>query len=127
MSTVHVAESIKPKIHNEFPGILTNASFMSELNERFSDVAPGCFIYEEVTNTSKALSNRLKETYFPYDVIDARSFDDLSHLVSWLSHPSFRQYGIGIRRCLLLQILLRRQLQSIHFSEECTFFGCSWG
>lgn len=55
---------------------------MVDLNERFADVAPGCFIYEDGTNKSKAMSEQLKETYFPYEIIDARSFEDLGHLVS---------------------------------------------
>ncbi|XP_037043485.1 esterase FE4-like [Bradysia coprophila] len=73
---------ISEEFAQEVPGILANSSFMTELNERFSDIAPRCFVYEEGTNTSKALSKQFRESYFPYDVIDARSFDDLSHLFS---------------------------------------------
>ncbi len=55
---------------------------MSELNERFGDVAPDCFIYENGTDKSKAMSKNFRETYFPYEVIDARSFEDLGHFFS---------------------------------------------
>lgn len=55
---------------------------MKDLNERFEDVAPQCFIYEEGTNTSKAMSQKFRKTYFPYDIIDARSFEDLNHFFS---------------------------------------------
>lgn len=55
---------------------------MHDLNERFEDVAPACFIYEDGTEKSKAMSKNFRETYFPYEVIDARSFEDLSHFIS---------------------------------------------
>lgn len=61
---------------------MRNSSFLIELNERFDDVAPKCFIYEEGTEKSKEMSKSFRDNYFPYDVIDARSFEDLSHLFS---------------------------------------------
>lgn len=55
---------------------------MVELNERFEDVAPECFRYEEGTERSKAMSKSFRKNYFPYDVINARAFEDLNHLFS---------------------------------------------
>ncbi|KAJ6641288.1 Carboxylesterase 1C [Pseudolycoriella hygida] len=73
-------------INEEFaqlvPPILNSPLFMKELNDIFEDVAPRCFNYEEGTNISKAMSKHFRETYFPYEIIDDRSFEDLSNLFS---------------------------------------------
>lgn len=49
---------------NNFLGILSNPSFMGELNERFEDVAPECLIYEEGTETSKANEQEFQRELF---------------------------------------------------------------
>lgn len=55
---------------------------MAELNGDFANSAPRCFLYEEDSEKSRALSRSFRENYFPYDVIDARSFEDMNHLFS---------------------------------------------
>lgn len=51
---------------------------MKELNENFESVGPKCFIFDE----NRKMSDVLRETYFPYEVIDRRSFEDIGHLFS---------------------------------------------
>lgn len=51
---------------------------MRGLNEDFHRTASKCFLYVDDENRS----NVFRETYFPYEVIDTRAFEDLGHLFS---------------------------------------------
>lgn len=55
---------------------------MNDLNANFADLAPKCFLYEQETEKSSAMSKSFRENYFPYEMIDSRSFEDLNHLFS---------------------------------------------
>lgn len=55
---------------------------MTQLNEDFENVAAKCFLYEDAAKTTNGLSKSFREIYFPYEMIDARSFEDMNHLFS---------------------------------------------
>lgn len=68
----------KRKVNITFSDLFKNASFLPELNERFDELAPGCFLFDGATVNPQPI----RKGYFPYDVIDARSFEDLNYLFS---------------------------------------------
>lgn len=53
---------------------------MKTFNENFEEIAPSCFFYERDTARSKAFSKLLRDSYFPFDTIDVRSFGALDYL-----------------------------------------------
>lgn len=68
-----------------FPNITTY------LNEGWDEIAPTCFYFKgnEFTSTEE-MSRTLRESYFPFDVIDIRSFNNLNNLFA----DSIISYGV---------------------------------
>lgn len=54
---------------------------LKQLNENYDDVAPNCFQYSRAKDR-KSVGDVLRKAYFPYDVIDIRSFNNLNNLFS---------------------------------------------
>lgn len=54
---------------------------MKQLNENYDEVAPKCFAYANAKD-SKSVGDVLRKAYFPFDVIDARSFNNLNNFFS---------------------------------------------
>lgn len=61
--------------------ILHDPNATTYLNENWDDVAPKCFFFNgnEFTSTEE-MATTLRESYFPFDVIDIRSFNNLNNL-----------------------------------------------
>lgn len=51
---------------------------LNKFNENFQEIAPYCLAYDENDQQSASI----KRKYFPFDQIDARSFDNLNQLFS---------------------------------------------
>lgn len=66
-------------------------SNLKQLNENYDDVAPNCFKYA-LANDRKSIGDTLRRAYFPYDVIDARSVNNLNNFFS------DAMIGIGVHR-----------------------------
>lgn len=53
------------------------------LNDRFDDIAPTCFFYDDNDHkTSKEIGEILRKYYLPFDEIDARSFNSLNQFMA---------------------------------------------
>ncbi len=61
------------------------------LNENWDEIAPTCFYFHgnEFTSTEE-MASTLRESYFPFDVIDIRSFNNLNNLFA----DSIISYGV---------------------------------
>lgn len=56
---------------------------LKALNEKFIEIAPTCFFFEKSKSKSvEEMAKAVKSFYFPYEIIDVRSFDNLNHLIS---------------------------------------------
>lgn len=74
-----------------YSGLLSSETGVKTINENFEEIAPRCFIYEQDNARSKAFSKLLRESYFPFDTIDVRSFTALDHLFG----DSIIGYGVN--------------------------------
>lgn len=54
---------------------------LRQLNENYDDVAPNCFLYALAEET-KSVGDVLRKAYFPFDVIDVRSFNNYNNFYS---------------------------------------------
>lgn len=54
---------------------------LRQLNENYDDVAPNCFAYA-LAKDPKSVGDVLRKAYFPFDVIDVRSFNNLNNFYS---------------------------------------------
>lgn len=52
-----------------------------QLNENYDEIAPNCFVYALAKDT-KSIGDILRRAYFPLDVIDVRSFNNLNNFFS---------------------------------------------
>ena len=57
-------------------------NYGERFNKEFDKIAPICFSYEQYTELSKALSEKFRKLYFPFDDIDSRSFSGLNNFFS---------------------------------------------
>jgi acetylcholinesterase len=60
------------------PKVLENVDLMKKLNENFDEIAPICFSYD----ANEEFSAAMRKLYFPFDKIDARSFNGLNNFFS---------------------------------------------
>jgi acetylcholinesterase len=61
--------------------IIANETSLNELNENFAEFTSKCFFYDaNGIQTREQMADSFKKLYFPYEKIDARSFNNLNHL-----------------------------------------------
>lgn len=60
---------------------------LRQLNQNYDEVAPNCFAYASAKDP-KSIGDVLRNAYFPFDVIDKRSFTNLNNF--------FSDAGIGV-------------------------------
>lgn len=74
-----------------FLAVLYNPIATAYLNENWDSIAPICFYFEgnEFSSTEE-MAATLRESYFPFDVIDIRSFNNLNNLFA----DSIISYGV---------------------------------
>ena len=65
-----------------FQDVLKNKNYLKKFNENFNELAPICFLYDEVEEKSENIANHLKKAYLPFDEIDDRGFGGLNMV--WL-------------------------------------------
>lgn len=77
--------------HYLFSVLLYDPNATAYLNDNWDEIAPTCFYFKgnEFTTTEE-MATIIRQSYFPFDVIDIRSFNNLNNLFA----DSIISYGV---------------------------------